>query len=88
MLAELNVHALHANRAARVDHDKANLADTAHYAHGLVALGQHIVLPRPRQLTVQQDRQAYMGHLLQPYRVLRGVTIDNVRICPRAERLR
>ena len=65
MLAEPDVDALHADRATRVDDDEPHLADAAHHAHRLIWLGQHVVLARPRQLAIEQNRQDYMRDCLR-----------------------
>jgi hypothetical protein len=68
MLAELDVDALHADGAARVDDDEAHLAHATHHAHRLIWFGQHVVLSRPCQLAIEQDWQSYVRDLLEARR--------------------
>ena len=87
MLAELDVHALHADGAARVNNHVAHLPDAGHHAHRLIALRQHIVLAGPGELPVEQDRQADVGELLQARRSVWRIAVDDVRICLLAQRV-
>ena len=80
VLAELDVDALHADCAARVDDDEAHLANAAHHAHRLIWLGQHVVLPRPCELPIEQNWQSYMRDLLESYRRIRRIAIDDIGV--------
>ena len=87
MLAELDVHALYADGATRVDDDVAHLPDAGHHAHRLIALGQHVVLACPGELSVEQDWQADVGELLQAHRSIGRIAVDHVGICLLAQRV-
>jgi len=87
VLAKLNVHALHAYRAAGVDDDEAHLSDTGHHAHRLIALRQHVVLACPGELSVEQDRQTNVCCLLQAHGSLGRIAVDHIRVRLLAERV-
>ena len=87
MLAKIDVRALHANDAARINDHEAHLRDAAHLAHRLAGLRQHIVLARHGQLGIEQHRQTDPRDLLKLPRLLGRVAVDDIDIRLLAERL-
>ena len=88
VLAEVDVDALHADGARAVYNHKAHLPHAAHHAHGLIRLGQHVILARPSELPVEQHRQADMRNLLQLHRGVRRIAVDDVHVRLLAQRVR
>lgn len=71
MVAEIDVHALNADRASAISNHEPHLWNAGHSAHWLIRFRQHVVHSRNPQVRIEQHLKREAGRALETPRVVR-----------------